>query len=55
VELVYRGLYHFAGAFSRGEAIDPVTCLASQKNLGIVKRLRKPRSQFDSQHQSLNL
>ena len=30
VEMVYRGLYHFAGAVQRGEATDPVTYLAGQ-------------------------
>jgi hypothetical protein len=55
VEMVYRGLYHFAGAVQRGEATDPVTYLASQTDLGIVKRLRKTRTQFDNQRQILNL
>jgi hypothetical protein len=54
-EMVYRGLYHFAGAFQRGEATDPVAYLASQPDLGIVKRLRKPRTQFDNHRQILNL
>ena len=55
VEMVYRGLYHFAGAVQRGEATDPVTYLASQDDLGIVKRLRHLRTQFDTQRQILNL
>jgi hypothetical protein len=55
VEMVYRGLYHFAGAVQRGEATDPVAYLASQTDLGIVKRRRPPRTQFDTQRQILNL
>ena len=55
VEMVYRGLYHFAGAVQRGEATDPVAYLASQTDLGIVKRLGKRRTQFDNQRQILNL
>jgi hypothetical protein len=55
VEMVYRGLYHFAGALQRGEATDPVAYLASQDDLGIVKRLRNRRTQFDSHRQILNL
>ena len=55
VEMVYRGLYHFAGAVQRGKATDPVAYLASQDDLGIVKRLRKPRTQLDNHRQILNL
>jgi hypothetical protein len=56
VEMVYRGLYHFAGAYQRGEATDPVAYLASQDDLGIVKRLRHPpRSRVDTDCQILNL
>jgi hypothetical protein len=55
VEMVYRGLYHFAGAVQRGEATDPVAYLAAQDDLGIVKRLRHPRTQLDKQRQILNL
>ena len=43
VEMVYRGLYHFTVAYQRGEASDPVTYLAAQTDLGIVKRRRKYR------------
>jgi hypothetical protein len=45
LEMVYRGLYHFASAFHRGEAADPVAYLADPANrdLGIVKRRRKSR------------
>ena len=55
VEMVYRGLYHFTHAFQQGEATDPVAYLAAQDDLGIVKRLRSPRTQFDNQRQILNL
>jgi hypothetical protein len=44
VEMVYRGLYHFTVAFAQGTASDPVTYLASQDDLGIVKRRRTPRT-----------
>jgi hypothetical protein len=43
LEMVFRGLYFFAGAFQRGEASDPVAYLATQDDLGIVKRRRKYR------------
>jgi Transposase DDE domain len=43
LEMVYRGLYCFAGAYQRGEATDPVAYLAAQPDLGIVKRRRKYR------------
>jgi hypothetical protein len=45
IEMVYRGLYHFAGAFQRGLASDPVAYLADPANrdLGIVKRPRPKR------------
>jgi hypothetical protein len=36
LEMVYRGLYFFVGAYQRGEATDPVTYLATQTDLGIV-------------------
>lgn len=55
VEMVYRGLYHFAGAVQRGETTDPVAYLASQPDLGIVKRLRSPRKRVDKDHPILNL
>jgi len=42
LEMVYRGLYHFAQAFHRGTAHDPVTYLAADAHgLGIVKQKRK--------------
>lgn len=43
LEMVYRGLYFFTGAYARGEATDPVAYLAAQTDLGIVKRRRKSR------------
>jgi len=55
VEMVYRGLYHFTVAFAQGTATDPVAYLASQDDLGIVKRLRNRRTQLDNQRQILNL
>jgi hypothetical protein len=43
LERVYRGLYHFAQAFHRGTARDPVAYLAEDaRGLGIVKQKRKP-------------
>jgi DDE family transposase len=43
LEMVYRRLYHFAQAFHRGEATDPVAYLAEDaKGLGILKQKRKP-------------
>lgn len=42
IEMVYRGLYHFAQAFQHGEAQDLVAYLADNaKSLGIIKRRRK--------------
>jgi len=42
IEMVYRGLYHFARAYQRGEADDPVGYLAEHADtLGIVKQRRK--------------
>lgn len=43
LEMVYRGLYHFAQAFHRGAAADPVAYLAEDaRGLGILKQKRKP-------------
>jgi len=57
IELVYRGLYFFAGAHARGQATDPVAYLAAQPDLGIVKRRRKCRERqrppFDTPLRSL--
>lgn len=45
IEMVYRSLYFFCGAFERREATDVVTYLAApaQLRLGIVKPIRKNR------------
>lgn len=59
LEMVYRGLYHFTQAFHRGTATDPVTYLAAQADLGIVKRRRpqreRARAALDTWRQELNL
>ncbi len=47
--MIYRGLYYFHSASSRGEADDPVKYFANpdiQKCLGIVKRQRKPNQKL---------
>ena len=43
LEMVFRGVYHFMQASTRGEATDVVKYLAAPENrdLGVVKRLRK--------------
>jgi hypothetical protein len=42
LEMVYRSLYFFTGAYQRGEATDAVQYLATEAHdLGIVKRQRK--------------
>jgi hypothetical protein len=49
LEMIYRGLYYFHSAASRGEASDPVKYFANpeqQKCLGIVKRQRKPNKKL---------
>ncbi len=45
LEMIYRGLYHFIVAYSKGKAIDPVKYFAAKENqdLGIVKQKRKPK------------
>jgi hypothetical protein len=45
--MIFRGLYHFIQAYSKGEATDPVKYLAALENreLGVVKRLRKKPDQ----------
>jgi hypothetical protein len=57
LEMVYRGLYHYCGAFRRGETDDPVAYLAAQSDLGIVKRRRKSRERqrLDTLPPELNL
>ena len=43
LEMLYRGLYHFTQAFSKGKASNPVAYFAAPENqdLGVVKRIRK--------------
>ena len=42
IEMVYRGLYHFAQAYQRGEADDPIAYLVDHIDaLGIIKQRRK--------------
>jgi hypothetical protein len=57
LEMVFRGLYFFAGAHARGQADDPVTYLAAQPDLGIVKLRRKyrQRAKLDQHPPDLNL
>jgi hypothetical protein len=59
VEMVYRGLYHFAVAYQKGTAKDPVAYLAApeQSDLNIVKRVRKyrERARLDKTPPELNL
>ena len=45
LEMVYRGLYHFAQACHQGQATDLVAYLAAPENqdLGVVKALRRKR------------
>ena len=49
LEMIYRGLYYFHGASTRGEACDPIKYFANpdiRKCLGIVKRQRKPKQKL---------
>jgi Transposase DDE domain len=57
LEMVYRGLYHFTVASQNGTASDPVAYLATQTDLGIVKRRRKyrERARLDKMPPDLNL
>lgn len=50
LEMVFRGLYHFSQARSRGVATDPIKYLAAPENrdLGIVKRIRKKQTSDSS-------
>jgi hypothetical protein len=44
LEMVYRSLYYFTGAYHRGQATDPVEYLATHAaSLGVLKRARKSR------------
>ena len=49
LEMLYRGFYHFARAYSNGLTTDPVTYFADPANrdLGVAKRLRKPVPRLD--------
>jgi hypothetical protein len=44
IEMVYRSLYFFVGAYHRGEATELIPYLAHQTDLGIVKRRRNSRA-----------
>ena len=48
-EMVFRGLYHFNTAYSRGLADDPVVYLSAPENrdLGVIKSIRKPPKILD--------
>ena len=49
LEMLYRGLYHFARAYSNGLTTDPVSYFAypTNQDLAVVKSLRKPISRLD--------
>jgi hypothetical protein len=49
LEMLYRGLYHFTQARSKGKATDPVKYFAAPENqdLAVVKVLRKPQPKLD--------
>jgi hypothetical protein len=51
LELLYRSLYHYAGAVQRGEPRAFIAWLTDPKqaDLGIVKRLRPPSRSLVSQ------
>ena len=52
VEMVFRGLYHFAHAFLRGDATDVVVYLKTKaKLLGVVKARRKRHRDLDAHTQ----
>ncbi len=50
LEMIYRGMYHFYVAYQKELAFDPVEYFAEPQNrdLGIVKRARKPRNRLVS-------
>jgi hypothetical protein len=50
LEMIYRAIYHFYVASSKELAFDPVEYFAELQNrdLGIVKRSRKPRNRLVS-------
>lgn len=49
LEMLYRAFYHFSVAYRQGLATDPISYFADPANrdLGIVKRLRKPIARLD--------
>ena len=49
LEMVYRGLYHFSVAYTKGKATNIVKYFAEPENrdLVIVKTVRKPQSKLD--------
>ena len=49
LEMLHRAFYHFSVAYAKGLAPDPVAYFADPANrdLGIVKRLRKPTPRLD--------
>lgn len=56
LEMVYRSLYHFTGAFQRGEATDVVAYLAAHATrLGILMRKRATAPSHFAQLRSLTL
>ena len=50
LEMIYRGMYHFYVAYQKELAFDPIEYFADPQNrdLGIVKRSRKPRNRLVS-------
>ena len=50
LEMIYRGMYHFYVAYQKELAFDLVEYFAEPQNrdLGIVKRSRKPRNRLVS-------
>ena len=54
LEMVYRSLYHFTGAFQRGEVTDVVDYLAANATrLGILMRTRSTAPSHFAQLQPL--
>ena len=50
LEMIYRGMYHFSVAYEKGLVTDPIKYFTDPQNrdLGIVKRSRKPRNRLVS-------
>jgi len=44
LDMTYRGIYHFTRAQARGETTDLITYLATQKDLAVVKTIRKHKT-----------